>query len=213
MSLIATTIALGVMLFAATNIDDLFVLLGFFSDPRFRARNVIVGQCCGLALIVLVSLLSAFIARAILASYIGLLGLVPIAIGAKRLLDLARGREPESEDLVRRRESRAPHQTFTVAALTVANSGDNVAIYAPLFAVHRGVETIAFVAIFAVMTALWCALAHWLVHHPIIGVPIRRFGHRLLPIVLVGLGVSIMSSAGTLQVLSHWVTSLASSWH
>ena len=45
-----------------------------------------------------------------------------------------------------------------------------------------------------VMTALWCALAHWLVNHPTLGAPIRRYGHRILPFVLIGVGVMVMLS-------------------
>jgi hypothetical protein len=43
------------------------------------------------------------------------------------------------------------------------------------------------------MTAIWCALAHWLIQHRTIGAQIRRYGQRVLPLVLIGLGVLIMS--------------------
>jgi hypothetical protein len=45
LSSLATLLILGVTLFAATNLDDIFVLLGFFADPQFRTRYIIVGQC------------------------------------------------------------------------------------------------------------------------------------------------------------------------
>jgi cadmium resistance protein CadD (predicted permease) len=44
---------LGVTLFAATDIDDLFVLVGFFADPKFRAGNVVIGQYLGIGALVL----------------------------------------------------------------------------------------------------------------------------------------------------------------
>jgi cadmium resistance protein CadD (predicted permease) len=199
MNVPTTTLALAVTLFATTNIDDLFVLLGFFSDPKFRARNVIVGQCAGMAVLVLLSVFAALIALAILSSYIGLLGLAPIAIGTKRLVDLARGRETADEDLPWQAEGDERGQALAVAAVTIANGGDNVAIYTPLFAVHRGVETAAIVAVFALMTAMWCSFAHWLVHHRTIGAPIRRYGHRMLPVVLIGLGVLVMVKGGAFE--------------
>jgi len=34
--------------FAATNVDDIFVLLGFFSDSTFRVRQVVLGQFLGI---------------------------------------------------------------------------------------------------------------------------------------------------------------------
>jgi hypothetical protein len=36
-------VRLGVVVFASTNLDDSFLLLGLFSDPRFHARQVVVG--------------------------------------------------------------------------------------------------------------------------------------------------------------------------
>ncbi len=36
-------IGLAAVVFASTNIDDVFVLLGFFADPKFRARDVVIG--------------------------------------------------------------------------------------------------------------------------------------------------------------------------
>jgi cadmium resistance protein CadD (predicted permease) len=197
-----TTLALGVTVFVTSNIDDLFVLLGFFSDPKFRARNIIIGQCVGMAVLVLVSICAALIALAILPSYIGLLGLAPIAIGMKRLVDLARGREAGDENLLRQPEGGTRGQSLAVAVVTVANGGDNVAIYTPIFAVHRGVETAAIVAVFALMTAMWCSFSHWLVHHRTIGVLLRRYGHRVLPVVLIGLGGLVMLKAGAFELLS-----------
>jgi cadmium resistance protein CadD (predicted permease) len=57
--------------------------------------------------------------------------------------------------------------------------------------------------IFVVMTALWCFLAHATVNHPKLGSPIRRYGHRVAPIVLIGLGMLILYQAGSLGLLRH----------
>ncbi len=198
-----TALALGVPLFAVTNIDDLFVLLAFFSDPRFRPRHVVIGQYAGIGALVLVSLCAALIALVILSSYAGLLGLAPIAIGAKRLVDLARGREKNVGDLARHPGGGAHSQSFAVAAVTIANGADNIGVYVPVFAVHQGIEAATIVAVFALMTALWCSLARWLLHHRTIGGPIRRYGQRILPFVLIGLGVLVMLRAGTFKLLSN----------
>jgi cadmium resistance protein CadD (predicted permease) len=201
--MVSLTIALilGVAAFAATNIDDIFVLLGFFADPRFRARQIIVGQYVGIGALVLVSIVAALIALVIPPAYVGLLGLAPIAIGSKKLVDLWRGQEQGEEELERHPAGGEHGQVFTVAAVTIANGSDNIGIYTPLFAVRSSIETAVIVAVFAVMTALWCAIAHWMVHHRTIGAPIRRYGHRVLPLVLIGLGVLILHEAGTFELL------------
>ena len=71
----------------------------------------------------------------------------------------------------------------------MANGGDNIAVYTALFA-SRGVSDILTIGIvFAVMTGLWCVAAHWFVNHKALRGPIQRQAHRIVPFVLVGLGV------------------------
>jgi cadmium resistance protein CadD (predicted permease) len=48
------------------------------------------------------------------------------------------------------------------------------------------------------MTAVWCALGYMVVNNRVLGAPIRRWGHVLLPVVLIGLGVYILSGAAIL---------------
>jgi cadmium resistance protein CadD (predicted permease) len=196
-----TVLILGVTLFVATNIDDLFVLLGFFADPAFAARQVVIGQSLGIGALVAASVAASLVALAIPHAWIGLLGLVPVAIGCRKSFDLWRGRERSEEEL-QRHPSRGTHgQAFAVAAVTIANGGDNIAVYTPLFAVHSGIDTAVIASVFAAMTIAWCAIAHWMVHHRTIGAPIRRNGHRLLPFVLIGLGAWILHEAGTLALV------------
>ncbi|EAU69957.1 cadmium resistance transporter [Stigmatella aurantiaca DW4/3-1] len=42
------------------------------------------------------------------------------------------------------------------------------------------------------MTALGCLVAHHLVNHRALGSPIRRYGHGLLPWVLIAIGIAIL---------------------
>jgi cadmium resistance protein CadD (predicted permease) len=197
----ARALILGITLFAATNVDDTFVLLGFFADPKFRADQVVIGQYLGIATLVAWSLLAALIALVIPPAYVGLLGLVPIAIGSRKLIDLWGGRDKEEEELERHPASGAHGQVFAVAAVTIANRGDSIGVYTPVFAVRTGIETAVIIAVFALMTAVWCAIAHWLVHHRTIGAPLRKFGHLILPPLLIGLGLSVLLEAGSFALL------------
>ena len=52
------------------------------------------------------------------------------------------------------------------------------------------------------MTVSWILAAHWLVSHRTLGAPIRRYGHRLVPFVLVALGIYVMVEADTFSLLS-----------
>lgn len=79
-------IGLAVVAFASTNIDDVFILVGFFADRNFRAHDVVLGQYMGISTLYLISALAALVSLVIPASYIGLLGLAPIAIGIKKAM-------------------------------------------------------------------------------------------------------------------------------
>jgi len=192
-----------VVLFAWTNIDDLFILLGFFSDLRFRAGQVVIGQYMGVMVLYGASVLASLLSLVVPPAYIGLLGLAPIFMGIAKLCSLWRGADA---DLHLRGDhskasARAGRNILTVAMATVANSGDNISVYTPLFATRSAVEIAEMGLVFAVMTALWCLAGHWLVHHPALGAPIRRYGHRTLPFILIGLGILILSEAGTFNLI------------
>jgi cadmium resistance protein CadD (predicted permease) len=191
-----SSVGLAVVLFVTTNIDDVFVLLTFFADPKFRARQVVVGQYLGLAALVAVSSLASLISLVLAAPYVGLLGLLPIVIGLKKLVDAWQG--TDDDDAV---QPASLGNVLTVAAVTVANGGDNIGVYTPVFATATRAEFLTISAVFAVMIAGWCAFAHWLVHHPALGPPIRRVAHITAPFVLIGIGLFVLYAAGSLSLL------------
>ncbi len=188
----------AVALFASTNVDDVLVLIGFFSDPRYRPRQIVAGQFLGIAALVLASLAGALLSLVVAPAWLGLMGLVPIALGLRRLLP-ARDEEAEAAG------GKAPvGHALAVAGVTIANGGDNLGIYTPVFATSPGPRLLLFVAVFALMTGLWLALAHRLVHHPALGTPIRRIGRVATPFVLIGIGVMVLVEAGTVSSFTRW---------
>ena len=182
MESVAGIVLTGVAAFATTNVDDLFLLVAFLGDRAIRPRHVIAGQFTGIAVLCGASAAAALVALVIPRDWLSLLGLVPIALGAWKLWD----RRQEKAQLP------ASSGVLGVAAVTVANGGDNIGLYVPLFA-NSGAYSIALMGlVFAVMTALWCYAAYRLVSHPALGTAIRRYGSRAMPLVLMALGVWIL---------------------
>lgn len=89
MSWIAAAIIAGITSFAATNIDDLVISILFFAqvNDTFRPRQIFVGKYLGFAALVAASLPGFFGSLIVPKAWIGLLGLVPIAIGINQLVD------------------------------------------------------------------------------------------------------------------------------
>ena len=196
-----TAILTGAVVFALTDIDDLVLLIAFFADPRLRARAVVAGQYLGIAALTAVSALAAWAALAIPPGWTALLGAVPLALGLHQLWQLRRGADEDiSDDSIeseRRIEGRLHSQVLGVAAVTIANGADNLSVYIPLFAAQLAWLPV-YVMTFAIMTGLWCALAHRLVRNRAVGALMQHWGHVLLPVVLIGLGLHILWGARVL---------------
>lgn len=79
-----STILIGFLAFVATNIDDLLLLVLLFSLTNWRKRDIVIGQCLGFAVIIVVSSLGFFGKWIVPLKWIGLLGLVPIILGIWR---------------------------------------------------------------------------------------------------------------------------------
>lgn len=197
MESLVTPISLGIVAFASTNIDDLFVLVTLLADKLFRVRDVVIGQYAGLGALYIVSPITALICLIVPASSVGLLGLVPIAIGIKQLWDLTRG---EEEIKLQSVSNKGAHRALAVAAVTMANGGDNIAVYTALFATRGNNDIFAIGIVFAILTGLWCFAAHWFVNHRALGAPIRQQAHRVVPFVFIGLGILILVRTGALHL-------------
>lgn len=85
----------------------------------------------------------------------------------------------------------------TVAGVTIANGGDNLGVYIPLFAGEPG-HILIHASVFAVMTAIWCFVGFRLIQKCVVGAWARRYGRLALPVVLIGLGLWILSDARVL---------------
>ena len=80
--------------------------------------------------------------------------------------------------------------------MTFSNGGDNIGVYTPPFAKYNTIgEITVLAAIFMAMTGVWCIAAYCLVNNPLVASNIRHVGHTVLPFVLIGLGVYILTES------------------
>lgn len=184
--------------FASTNVDDIFVLMLFFGNSRFKTREVFTGQYVGFIALIALSFVGSFMGLYINQAYIGLLGLMPVFLGIKSLISLARKRKKaDEEDIAINTETNKHGNIWTVAAVTFANGGDNIGIYIPLFATLSWGDKLTMITIFLVMVAIWCLIGKYLTKHPAIAKAINRYGHIASPIVLILLGIYILYESGS----------------
>jgi cadmium resistance protein CadD (predicted permease) len=186
-------VAIGVGAFAATNIDDIFVLMIFFSSLTFPVRHVVIGQYLGIGLLIVISALGSLIALVVPIYIIGLMGIIPIAIGIKNLAEIRKKDDSYSRHVIQDKRSRSYHSFLSVAAITFSNGGDNIGVYIPLFSNYNTISQIfGLTTVFFAMTAVWCISAYYFVNHPLVASRIRYTGNVILPFVLIGLGIYIL---------------------
>jgi cadmium resistance protein CadD (predicted permease) len=198
------TIGQAIGTFAVTNIDDLVVLAVFFGQTaghRGATLRVIGGQYVGFIAILATSFAFAFVGTALLPkTALPYLGLLPIALGLWAAWRAWRERrsplveEPLELEVVA--ASREAPRLWRVAAVTIANSGDNIGVYAPIFAVATLGAISVFTVVFLIGVAIWCAAGKYFASHPIIARALSRWGHIVLPIALIGIGLAILIEGG-----------------
>ena len=88
-------IGLGIAAFAATNIDDIFVIMMFFSALRIPPGHVVLGQYLGIGLLVAISAVGSLLSLVVPPTIIGLMGVLPIAIGVKKLVEVRKKKKNE----------------------------------------------------------------------------------------------------------------------
>jgi cadmium resistance protein CadD (predicted permease) len=209
MSSIFTAVVTGITSFAATNIDDITVSMLLFSqtDARgFHPRDIVIGNYLGFTVLILACLPGIFGGLFLPPPWIGLLGFIPLVVGIKQLLGHDSDDEPEVQGIVSpgdnplQKPSLWPRwitylsnsQIYNVAALTVANGGDNIGIYVPIFASNRPLDLAIIVGIFYVLVGVWSAIAYYLSRHRAIALVLTRYGLILTPVVFIALGLFIL---------------------
>jgi len=188
-----TTAIIASVAFAATNIDDAFVLLRYFASPKLKDAHIVVGTYVGMAILVIAAMMLSAVSVVLFPSYLGLLGVLPILIGLRQLWTA--WSEPDV-DIVEITPGAGTVEVIELVAIrTIANGGDNIAVYIPLFARQSRSEEILTCLVFAILVGVWCFGARWMVAHSKVGPPIRRWGRWITPIVLISLGVFVFFSS------------------
>ena len=214
MTWIAAAIIAGVTSFAATNIDDIVISMLFFAQVNvtFRPRHIVVGKYLGFTALIAASLPGFFGGLIVPKAIIGLLGLVPIAIGISHLVKTENDRDElqavsgefkcqSNSSAVSKLANLFNAQTLNVAAVTVANGGDNIGIYLPLFASNDLPSLAVILAVFSVMVGVWSYVAYRLTRQRAIAKILTRYTQAIVPFVLIGLGIFILIESGTYRLL------------
>ncbi|KOP27796.1 transporter [Hapalosiphon sp. MRB220] len=215
MSWLIGTILIGISAAFATTFDDNLYLTAFFGkvNHAFRPKNIIIGEFVGFTILVLASLPGFFGGLVLPEAWIGLLGILPIIIGISHLM--SKEQEDDTVKAVsinfsnsvkpkRRKKSLIATlkdlQTYRVSAVTIANGGNNIGIYVPLFASSNFPSLAVILSVCYAAIGLWCFVSYNLTRNPAMVSVMTRYGRKVFPFVLIYLGLSIMFKSGTYEL-------------
>ncbi|MEH1868870.1 MAG: cadmium resistance transporter [Nostoc sp.] len=208
MNELVTAITTGAIAFIATNIDDIVILLLFFSqiNTSLRPRHIVAGQFLGFTVLLILSLPGLFGGLVLSKNWIGLLGLLPMSIGISSLVNQE---EDSSKEVVATTEeaevstmtSFFSPQSYSVAAVTLANGSDNVSVYVPLFASSNLESFVVIIGLFFLLLGIWCYGAYKLTHYRVIADILTRYINNFVPFILIGLGAFIVLKSEALSLI------------
>ncbi|HKS49628.1 MAG TPA: cadmium resistance transporter [Amycolatopsis sp.] len=152
------------------------------------AWRVVLGQFVGYVMLVGVSVAAAFVFASVPLKWVGLLGLFPLVMGIRGLLEARK----EVED------PRITDSLPVIVTLILSVCVDNLSVYIVLFRSQTTAESAVSITVFAVLEALWCAVAYTIANQKAVILAIRRAGAWLVPAVFVAIGVAIGVRTGLL---------------
>ena len=191
-----TTILQAVAMFAVTNIDDIVVVAVFFGRARGNGRaerNIVVGQYLGFGGILAVSLAATAGLSVLSDDALAYLGLFPLALGIRAGVGTWKARGAPEDDGAPRS---ARLGIGAIAGVTFANGGDNIGVYVPVFTGVSLADLVTYVVVFLALVAVLCLAGRHLANRPLIARALDRWGHIVLPVVLVAIGVIILVEGG-----------------
>lgn len=192
------TAAQALVLFIATNIDDIIVLSLFFGRGRGEpglTRRILMGQYVGFIGILGTAVVVALGAQVILPEgVLPYFGLIPLSLGLWAAWQTWRNRDEEDDDETQLEGKRV--SVATVALVTFANGGDNIGVYVPVFVSLSWAAVIAFCVVFLLLVATLVFAARWITSRKPIAEALERWESILFPLVLIALGVIILVTGG-----------------
>jgi len=189
-------IAVSFMAFVSTSIDNLFLLVTLSLHPRYGIAKVRLGYLMAVLIMLSICMIFAKGVQQLPVHFIPYIGLVPLGIGIYELVRLIRGAkstalaEPDTGKV-------KSGSILTIVLIMITHSWDSIAVLAPLLSDTRPglLGWMAASIIFA--AAALTFVAQRTVMHPRIRVVLERYTPKMLPFLLIAVGLYILTNTST----------------
>jgi cadmium resistance protein CadD (predicted permease) len=196
-------------MFAVTNLDDMVILavfFGQFAGDRAGTLRVVLGQYLGFGAILVASVVGALGAGLLPEAVIPYLGLLPLLLGLRAAWQVwHEWRQRRAGDGSDDHDEPDPSRgvgVLQLAVITFANGGDNIGVYVPVFTVAGLGGMIGYVVVFLIGVAVWCVTGWYLAGRRPVTRALARWGHLIVPVVLIAIGMFILIEGGAFGLSS-----------
>ncbi len=193
---VLTIIAVTAGAFIGTNLDNLILLVALYSRFPKRTRTVATGYVSGMLLIGAISIAVGEGGGLIPIDSLGILGVVPIALGIMALFQLFQNRQSgETGKLASEVSNKAVF--FSVLTTQLSNGADSIITFSIFLAESTDATDYLIALTFLVMTGVFAWLAYYLLKHRKLSNILDRYGHYVTPFILILVGVYILSNTAS----------------
>lgn len=190
--------------YISTNVDGSALLIGFFTDLRYRTIEIVVGQF--ISVTVQSGLCALTIAMGVVkeSPLIGLAGLIPLVAGFRRVAARHRvGWSSCEESIYVHSHTGSVSRVVTVAAIATSGAVDNVLTYAGLMVGRDRAEITEIMIFFIPLTILMCGVMRLIGRSDVVARSVQRAIGRLSPLVTIAIGTGVLVRFGTIT----WICS------
>jgi cadmium resistance protein CadD (predicted permease) len=178
-----------ILAFLGTNVDGfLCVAAAFAVDPPHSRARAILAAAAGFVVLLLVAIAASLVIDRLRAGA-GWFGLVPATIGAVRLVRFLRSRNaPPDEDWL--------SSGASIFSIVLATGADNVAVYAPLFALRSPAAAASIAAAYLALWTIGCIALAYIAPDLTRVTSLKRYLEPVLAVFFIGIGIALIVRGG-----------------
>ncbi len=182
--------------YVATNLDNFILLVSLLAGYRNQTSSVVAGFVGSMLILGFVGYWIGKAADIAPVEYLGLLGFVPISIGAVELFRLRRGKATVTKT---KDKTGNGVQTVFMATLIsqLGNGADTIIILGVLFTDSMPSADILIILTLSAMAVVFILVGIYAVRHPALSEWIDRYAYRAMPFILIIVGVYVLANTAT----------------
>lgn len=186
-----TIIALVAGSYAATNVDNLAILVSWMLAGKTSFAGIARGYAMATVAVLLISIILGWSSNVIPIGLIGYLGVFPIGLGIYTMIGQFRGGNQQNCADV------GNGAALGIATTLTANSADSIIIFSPMIADSQTIIDLYIVSAFVVVAAAWFWMAKVASQQAAKLDAVTKVAGWIAPFIMIYVGIYILMNTAT----------------